>query len=36
MMARINIAPHAFLYQKAKFGNELKENIISCVYTSIR
>ena len=35
VMARINIAPHAFLYPRAQ-AQEIKENVLACVYTSKR
>lgn len=35
VMARINIAPHAFLYPRAQ-GQEIKENVLACIYTSKR
>ena len=32
-MARINVAPHAYIFQDAQVGEELKENILAGIFT---
>ena len=34
VLARINIAPHAFLYPEIDALEEIKENVLSCIYTT--
>lgn len=34
LMARINLAAHAYLFPNANFGNELKDNVVMALYTS--
>lgn len=31
---RLNFAPHAYLYQSAKNGDDMKNNVACCIYTS--
>ena len=31
---RLNIAPHAYLYPKVRFGQEIKANILAAIYTN--
>jgi hypothetical protein len=31
---RLNFAPHAYLYPNARNGDDIKNNVICCVYTS--
>lgn len=33
-MARLNLALHAYMYQDAELGQNIKENILACLYTS--
>ena len=30
---RLNFAPHAYLYPDAKFGEEIKEDVVAAIYT---
>ena len=36
ILARVNLSPHAFLYPSAQMGQEIKENVLACVYTTKR
>jgi hypothetical protein len=31
---RLNFAPHAYIYQQARFGQEFKSNILAAIYTN--
>jgi len=31
---RLNFAPHAYLFQNARKGADVKTNVLSCIYTA--